>query len=469
MTTRGPKEVVPATLCRAAPAGGRIVDPASRALEPAKELSARALRGSAWTIGGHAVGQVIRFANNLALTYLIDPQLIGLMGIVSVFLAGLQLMSDFGVGPALIQSQHGEERRFQDTAWTLHVVRGTVLWLVTFPLGPLLACIYAGQPGAERLAWLVPAVGTTALVAGFHSTAVYSQNRRLNLRPVVILDVGSQLAGCVVGLACAWLAPGLWALVAGVLVYQFVYTLGSLALGTRNRLRWDREAVRTVARFGRWIWLSTMLTWAALQIDRLVLPKLLRFDGLAIYQVALMIAAAVPETVHLVGSRILFPLLSDLVRHRQPSLFARLWQARLLILLPAAGALVLMGLLGEPLVHLLYPGRFHDAGWMLRLLAAAAIPQTLTASSWYAFFALGRSFVPMCLQAARLVLKCGAMVCGYHLGGTRGVIIGLVAAEAAHYPLVAVALRRQGLFQPGLDAPVLLGSAAVFALGFWIG
>src|SRR5262245_1856180 len=105
---------------------------------------------------------------------------------------------------------------------------------------------------------------------------------------------------------------------------------------------------------------------------------------------------------------------------------------------------------------------------MLRLLAAAAIPQAVTATSWYAFFALGRSLVPMCLQAMRLLLKGAAMVCGYQLGGPRGVVAGLVAAEAAHYPLVAFALRRQGLFQPSLDAPVLLGSAALVALGFWI-
>jgi hypothetical protein len=59
------------------------------------------------------------------------------------------------------------------------------------------------------------------------------------------------------------------------------------------------------------------------------------------------------------------------------------------------------------------------------------------------------------------------MVCGYHLDGLRGVILGLVAAEFAHYPLVATALWRHGMFQPRLDLPVLLGSAAAIAVGLW--
>jgi O-antigen/teichoic acid export membrane protein len=110
----------------------------------------------------------------------------------------------------------------------------------------------------------------------------------------------------------------------------------------------------------------------------------------------------------------------------------------------------------RPLIELLYPSGFHEAGWMLQLLAVAAIPQVLTVSSWYAFFALGRSFVPMSLQAVKLALKGVAMLVGCQLAGPRGVILGLLAAELVHYPFVALALHRHRLFQPALDVPVLL-------------
>ena len=99
--------------------------------------------------------------------------------------------------------------------------------------------------------------------------------------------------------------------------------------------------------------------------------------------------------------------------------------------------------------------------------AVAAIPQVLTVSSWYALFALGTSFVPMCLQATKLVLKALGMVLGYHAGGAHGLIAGLVLAEAAYYPIIVAVLRRYGMFHPQLDLPVLLGGAIAAGATFW--
>ena len=433
---------------------------------PGGNLRARALHGSAWTIGGHAAGQGIRFLNNLALTYLVAPELLGLMGTVHVFISGLHLLSDFGIGQGIIHNQRGDDPEFYDTGWTVHAVRGATIWLLTFALGPLLAALYAGQPGAETLVWLMPLVGTSSLIAGLHSTALYTLNRHLRLRPIVILDVGAQLLGCAVGLTWALLDPTIWALVATVFVQYTAHTIGSHFLGVRNRPRWDREAARSLVRFGRWIWVSTMLTFAALQIDRLVMPKLIGFDGQAVYQVGLFIAMALPEAAHVVGSRVVFPVLSDLVRRQDTELSSKLLRARQLMVLPAVTGLVLLSLGGEALVHSLYHDDFAEAGWMLRVLAAAAIPQVLVASSWYAFFAMGRTFAPACLQAAKLVLKVTAMVIGYQVGGAPGIIFGLLVAETAHYPLVVLALRRYHVFQPQLDIPVLLGSYAIVTAGW---
>ena len=432
-----------------------------------RSLGSRTLRGSAWTLGGHAAGQLIRFANNIALTHLIAPELIGLIAIVHVFLTGLHQLSDFGVGPAIIQNSRGDEQSFRDTAWTLHATRGALIWLLTFPLGPLLAWIYSADPGASHLVWLVPTVGATALIGGLHSTAIYTLNRHLRMRPIVLLEVGSLLICCAVSLCWAYLDPSLWALVAGVFCYQVIYTAGSHLLGTRNRLCWDRGAAAAVARFGRWIWLSTLFTWMATQVDRLAMPAILDFGGFAVYQTAMMIAGAVPEGAHLLGSRILFPALAELVRRQDPTFGERLRRARILMVLPAAGVLLALSFVGEPLIRLLYPDRFHDAGWMLRLLAVAAIPQVLTASNWYALFAMGTSFVPMCLQAAKVLLKAAGMTLGYHLGGAQGVIVGLVIAEAVHYPIVVAVWRRYGLFHPQLDVPVLLCSAIAVGATLW--
>src|SRR5258706_9299249 len=94
-------------------------------------LQRRVVSGSVWTIAGYGAGQVLRLAGNLVLARLLYPEAFGLMALVSVFLQGLAMFSDIGIGPSIIQSRRGDELAFLNTAWTIQVVRGIVLWVVS--------------------------------------------------------------------------------------------------------------------------------------------------------------------------------------------------------------------------------------------------------------------------------------------------------------------------------------------------
>jgi len=69
------------------------------------ELASKASAGAVWTVVGQGGDQVIRLASNLILTRLLLTEHFGLMALVNVFLVGLWLFSDIGIGPALIQNK----------------------------------------------------------------------------------------------------------------------------------------------------------------------------------------------------------------------------------------------------------------------------------------------------------------------------------------------------------------------------
>jgi hypothetical protein len=80
----------------------------------AVSLRGRTVRGSAWALGGHATGQLLRFGGNLVLAWLLVPKLFGLMALVNIFIQGLGMFSDVGIGPAIIQNRRarlGSARR----------------------------------------------------------------------------------------------------------------------------------------------------------------------------------------------------------------------------------------------------------------------------------------------------------------------------------------------------------------------
>src|SRR5205814_7556618 len=105
-----------------------------------------------------------------------------------------------------------DDRDFLDTAWTLQVVRGGLLWLAACLLAWPVAAFY----GVPLLLWLIPSAGLTAAVNGFNSTGLFTLERRLAQGRLVLLQIGTYVTGMAV--TVAWVRgvePSVWALIIG--------------------------------------------------------------------------------------------------------------------------------------------------------------------------------------------------------------------------------------------------------------
>ena len=72
---------------------------------------------------------VIRFGSNLVMTRLLVPQMFGVMAIATVIMVGLAMFSDLGLRQSIVQSRRGSDPVFLNTAWSVQIVRGLILWL----------------------------------------------------------------------------------------------------------------------------------------------------------------------------------------------------------------------------------------------------------------------------------------------------------------------------------------------------
>src|SRR5688572_2933464 len=91
-------------------------------------LRERVLRAGGWTVAGFALSQAIRFGANLVMTRLLVPEMFGVMAIATMVMYGLALFSDVGLRQSVVQSRRGREPAFLDTAWTIQIARGFVIW-----------------------------------------------------------------------------------------------------------------------------------------------------------------------------------------------------------------------------------------------------------------------------------------------------------------------------------------------------
>lgn len=435
------------------------------AVTPAPATRRRAAHATAWTVGGHLATQVLRVAGNVALAALLAPDAFGLMALVTVFLQGLQLFSDTGIRPAIIQHARGDDPVFLNTAWTVQAIRGLVLTVV---------CAIAAWPVAifyERpeLAWLLAAAGLSNAFGGFNSTALITLNRHLALGRLTVGNIGLRLLQVGVTVLWALVSPTAWALVGGTVVGAACRTVVShtfLAGGQlRNRFHWDREAASMLFRFGRWVFVGTIIGYLGAQIDRLLLGKLVSLEMLGVYSIAAMLALQPQLICEQITSRVLFPVLSRAARDEPRRLHEGLLRARRVILPAAVVATATVVLVSPAFFGLLYAQRFQGAIWMAQLLAVPAWFLVLSASSSKALYAVADVRPATIAGLVKLVVSGALCLAGLAWIGPAGFILGFGAGALAANLVVVAALARRGLHVAGQDLLHTLALAAVAGSG----
>ncbi|HZM01359.1 MAG TPA: oligosaccharide flippase family protein [Planctomycetota bacterium] len=426
-------------------------------------LRALVRRGAAWSIFSQAAAQFLRFASNLLLARLLFPEAFGLMAIVNALLLGLNLFSDVGIGPSIVQNARGNEPAFLNTAWTVQVVRGVALWLVACAIAVPVGEFY----GDPRLAGFVAVGGLTALIGGFNSTRLHTMYRNVDLARVSLIDFAGQAIGLLTIVVWALVVPTPWALVAGGIagsLAELVLSHTTLP-GIRNRLQLDREALGQMLRFGRWIFLSTALTFLVMQSDKLVFGKLVDPATLGLYGFGVAITSAPLLLLGRIESAVFLPVFSR-AHNAGDDLQAVFDRVRRPWMILAGWVFAGLSGGGQAVVDLLWDERYSGAGWITQLLSLAAWFGVLEMTNGAALLARGQAKWLAALNAGKLLGMVVLIPVGYGLGGFRGAVLGLVASEVLRYLLSALALRRQRLRGWPLDLRLTLWTLVTAWLGW---
>ncbi|MFN4156876.1 MAG: oligosaccharide flippase family protein [Gemmobacter sp.] len=429
-------------------------------------LFARAMRGSAITAGSTAAAQGLRLASNLVLARLLFPEAFGMMALVTVVIVGLQMFSDTGIGPAIARSPRGDDRAFLDTAWTVQVCRGLLLWAVAALISVPFAALYR----APELQALLPVAALALVIAGFNPTRIETAHRHLMLGRVTMLDLASQAMGIVVMVALAWATGSVWALVAGSVIGAAVKLALTSALlpGPRNRFAWDRGAVRELLGFGKWILLSTICGFAMSQGDRLILGAYLTLEELGIYNIGYFLASFPWLLGGAVTMRVMIPLYRDDPAGAKAANADRLRRMRWGMTGVLLGLLAAMAVLGVPLVGVLYDDRYAAAGAIVVMVACVQMPAVIGMTYDQAALAAGDSRGFFWLLLAKALVQTGAFLAGAEVGGLVGALAGQGVALVLVHPLIIRLARRHGVWDGRHD--LVAGGAAMLAiaLALWL-
>lgn len=406
-------------------------------------IKGRVIRGTIVSLVGQGGSKMLRLVSNMILSRLLFPEAFGLMTMVNFLVLGLSMISDVGILPNIIQHKRGDDPTFLNTAWTIQALRGGALLL----LGVLFAyplSLFYGQP---ELLSLVPVASLAALFNGFESTKMATLRRRIHLGRVVTVEILSQAGAMVVMVGHALVFRSVWALVLGSVTAALLRTLLSHLIlpGITNRFVLERPAARAIFSFGKWIFLSTLVTYLAMRLDYLLLGKLLNLGDVGVYYLAATLAIIPIEVAGMVVGSVLLPALSEGARKDRDTLNVYFREAQQLVL--SAGLFAILGMVffAPAFFWIFYDDRYIDAGWMVQLSMVTTWFLHLQESHVKALLAVGDAAGQALANLLKLAVSGIAAVGGFYFFGLAGFILGMGVGSFAGHLAVLIKLQRHGI------------------------
>lgn len=442
-----------------------------------QSLSGRAKRGGMWVLLGKAFESGSRLISNIILAWLLFPEDFGVLVPVSVFMAGMRLFSDVGIGPSIVRSKRGENPDFLRTVWTVQVIRGFLLYgvclLLAAPYARLIAepVTESGMREQEVVELLILIVGLSPFFLGFRSPNWFTVDRRIAQGKKTIILVLSQVISMATTITWAYFSRSPVALVGGGVTNALCQTVFSHLLlpGVSMRFRMEKEALTELFGFGRWIFLSTALFFLASQVDRIIISDLLEAGPRGLYRIGDILAGLVPSVLAAVSAAVVFPTWMRSYRNPEGSHARRVLRSR-----KALNSLGMSGIIGVVTVvpfffEVLYADRYQGAAPIAQLLCIAYWFESLRASTTSAVLVHGDSRALSGSNFLILLVKVPACWYGFHYFGLEGFILGVALGTLAGLLRLHLRLIKHGtpLLMQDVQCTLILGLIA--GLGYFVG
>jgi PST family polysaccharide transporter len=351
---------------------------------PSGNLAVAAVRGTLWTYASTFSGKLLVLISTVILARLLLKEDFGVAGYALVIIGILDVLSDLGVGAALIYYKDDPEAT--DTAFWLGLGIALALFASVWVAAPLAGAFFDDERVVAATRVLALTFPLTAL-SNIHNTLL---QKRLQFRRKFVPDLAQAVAKGVISIALALLGLGAWSLILGqvggtalaVVAYWW-------AVGWRPSLHFSTRLAPRLLRYGSNIVATNGLGMLLLNADYLFVGRYLGAAALGAY----MLAFRIPELLisRLCGmlGRVMFPVYAR-IRDEDGALangFLLTLRYLTMITVPLALGLALVA---EPLVLAVFGARWSDAIPVMQAIALYTLLRSLAFNIGDVYKAQGR-------------------------------------------------------------------------------
>ncbi|MCW7537305.1 lipopolysaccharide biosynthesis protein [Aquabacterium sp. A7-Y] len=364
-------------------------------------LAQRSFAAVLWNYAGAAGRALAQIGVQVVLARLLGPQIYGQFAIVLVVMGFGWLLTESGMGTALVQTPKLSDEAIRQALGGV-IVQGSVVGLGVMLAAPVLANIFDDP----ALTGPLLVCGPLILLQALGNISGSLMRRGFDMKRFQLIQLTAYVV-CFGGLAItlARLGWGVWSLVVAFTCQTAAILIASYAI-VRHPLRPLFRMDPELRKFGVHILVSNMASWTIDNLDRAVVGRLWGVSSLGAYTAAQNLARGpatlLSQSVQSVTLATASRVQDDPERLRRT--YCCITGGLALVMLPAFALLLAIA---EPLILMLYGDRWSEAVPIFRAFAVAMPLHVLSAvagSFLWAIGAVSKEMVSQVLVATSLLV-----------------------------------------------------------------
>lgn len=259
-----------------------------------------------WRIAERSGAQLVMILVQIILARLLEPEVYGLVALITIFTSILQVFIENGMGNALIQKEDADDLDFSSIFY-FNVVFCTLIYVLLYICAPWIA----GFLGYSELTMAFRILSLTVLISGVKNVQQAYVARKLMFKKFFFSTLTGTIIAAVVGIGMAYGGYGVWALVAQQIVNITVDTIVLwITVGWRPQRSFSVKRVSKLFSYGWKLMVSALIDSIYNNMYQLVIGKVYSSADLAFYNQGRYFPSAIVENINASIDSVMFPILS---------------------------------------------------------------------------------------------------------------------------------------------------------------
>src|SRR5690606_1545805 len=264
------------------------------------------LNGVVWKSIQMMINQSFAFIVRLLLAKMLYPEEFGVVGMAVIFTGFVQILTELGIGSSIIQKKDQDlnEKHFSTAFWIGIIWSGGLFLFMSFVAAPLVAKFY-GEP---ILLSLIPVISIGILLSPINLVNKAQLTKKMDFKTIARIDNIATIAAGTISLVLAYFGAGVWSLAFNsIAIILFSIPQYFRASGWYPKFIWDNGAFKELFNFGMFVTGTNIINYLTMNLDYLVIGKLLNAELLGAYTLAFILTDTFKNRIMQVMNSVMYP------------------------------------------------------------------------------------------------------------------------------------------------------------------